>query len=230
MPTLPIQNVLNLKEAIRAEQLPEQTPRSLAALFASCTRMTLIRADKDGFLVPIRRGGGRTVYYDRANLLRWMGINPGETVKVALAERVVRRKRILDVTIPQERRASEQGRQLVDNVAITKSERASLLQVARLRSRVAKDQVAAFAAKLKADFEKQLDAHTLGQRQDVVRDGEADGEGEARSSGASLCAIANSGPRMERAVFELVLARARQQARKIAKSSCEDWRHRKSTR
>ena len=35
----------------------------------------------------------------------------------------------------------------------------SLLQVARLRARVAKDQVVAFAAKLKADFEKQLDAH-----------------------------------------------------------------------
>ena len=81
MPTSPVQNVLNLKEAIRAEQLPEQTPRSLAALFASCTRMTLMRAEKAGYLVPIRRGGGRTVYYDRANLLRWMGIDPRETVK-----------------------------------------------------------------------------------------------------------------------------------------------------
>ena len=44
------------------------------------------------------------------------------------------------------------------NGAITKSERDSLLQVARLRTRVAKDQVVSFAAKLKADFEKQLDA------------------------------------------------------------------------
>ena len=42
---------------------------------------------------------------------------------------------------------------------ITKSERDSLLQVARLRARVAKDQVVAYAAKLTADFEKQLDAH-----------------------------------------------------------------------
>ena len=33
------------------------------------------------------------------------------------------------------------------------------LQVARLRARVAKDQVVAYAAKLTADFEKQLDAH-----------------------------------------------------------------------
>ncbi len=41
---------------------------------------------------------------------------------------------------------------------MTQSERSSLLQVARLRARVAKDQVVAFAAKLKADFEKQLDA------------------------------------------------------------------------
>jgi hypothetical protein len=81
MPTLPIQEALNLQEAIRAEQLPEQTPRSLAARFALCTRMTLIRAEKDGYLVPIRRGGGRTVYYDRANLLRWMGLDPRETVK-----------------------------------------------------------------------------------------------------------------------------------------------------
>ena len=52
----------------------------------------------------------------------------------------------------------DDGRQHFDG-AITKSERASLLQVARLRARVAKDQVVAFAAKLKADFEKQLDAH-----------------------------------------------------------------------
>jgi hypothetical protein len=42
---------------------------------------------------------------------------------------------------------------------ISRSERDSLLQVVRLRARVAKDQVVAFAAKLKADFEKQLDAH-----------------------------------------------------------------------
>ena len=42
---------------------------------------------------------------------------------------------------------------------ITKGERDSLLQVARLRARVAKDQVAASAAKLRADFERQLDAH-----------------------------------------------------------------------
>ena len=58
-----------------------------------------------------------------------------------------------------EDRPGDQGRQLAENGAITKSERASLLQVARLRARVAKDQVAAFAAKLRADFEKQLDAH-----------------------------------------------------------------------
>jgi hypothetical protein len=41
---------------------------------------------------------------------------------------------------------------------ITKSERDSLMQVARLRARIAKDQVIAYAAKLKADFESQLDA------------------------------------------------------------------------
>jgi hypothetical protein len=76
-----MQNVLNLKEAIRPEQLPKQTPRSLAALFASCSRMTLIRAEKDGYLVPIRRGASRNVYYDRANLLQWMGLDPRETIK-----------------------------------------------------------------------------------------------------------------------------------------------------
>jgi hypothetical protein len=48
---------------------------------------------------------------------------------------------------------------IASNGGITKGERDSLLQVARLRARVAKDQVVAFAAKLKADFEKQLDAH-----------------------------------------------------------------------
>jgi hypothetical protein len=47
------------------------------------------------------------------------------------------------------------------NGAITKKERDSLLQVARLRTRVAKDKVISFAAKLKADFEQQLDAHYL---------------------------------------------------------------------
>ena len=81
MPTAPIRNVLNLKEAIRPEQLPMQIPRSMGALAASCSRMTLIRAEKEGYLVPIRRGGGRVVYYDRANFLRWMGVDPRETVK-----------------------------------------------------------------------------------------------------------------------------------------------------
>jgi len=42
---------------------------------------------------------------------------------------------------------------------INRSERDSLLQVARLRARVAKDQVVAYAAKLKANFEQQLDAY-----------------------------------------------------------------------
>jgi hypothetical protein len=83
MPTLPIRNVLKLKESIRVEQLPVQIPRSLGALAASCSRMTLIRAEKEGFLVPIRRGGGRIVYYDRTNFLRWMGIDPRETAKRA---------------------------------------------------------------------------------------------------------------------------------------------------
>ena len=80
MPTSPILNMLKLKEAIRAEQLPAQVPRSLAALFAPCHRMTLIRAEKAGYLVPIRRGTSRTVYYDKSNLLRWMGLDPRETV------------------------------------------------------------------------------------------------------------------------------------------------------
>ena len=79
MLTSPVRNVLNLKEAIRPEQLPMQIPRSLAALFASCNRMTLIRAEKDGYLVPIRRGASRNVFYDRSNLLRWMGLDPRET-------------------------------------------------------------------------------------------------------------------------------------------------------
>ena len=53
----------------------------------------------------------------------------------------------------QQERQSAEG----NNGGITRSERDSLLQVACLRARVAKDQVVAFAAKLKADFEKQLD-------------------------------------------------------------------------
>ena len=72
-----------------------------------------------------------------------------------------------------EDRPGDQGRQLAENGAITKSERASLLQVARLRARVAKDQVVAFAAKLRADFEKQLDvwrcaAHSLARLRFVL--------------------------------------------------------------
>ena len=81
MPTAPIQNVLNLKESIRPEQLPVQVPRSMAVLFAACHKITLIRAEKDGYLVPIRRGESRNVYYDRSNLLRWMGLEPRETVR-----------------------------------------------------------------------------------------------------------------------------------------------------
>ena len=42
---------------------------------------------------------------------------------------------------------------------ITKSERDDLLQIVRGRARLAKDQVVAYGSKLKADFEKQLDAH-----------------------------------------------------------------------
>ena len=45
------------------------------------------------------------------------------------------------------------------NGAITRSERDNLLQIVRGRARLAKDQVVAYGAKLKADFEKQLDAH-----------------------------------------------------------------------
>ena len=44
------------------------------------------------------------------------------------------------------------------NGAMTKGERDSSLQVARLRTRVAKDQAVSYATKLKADFEKRLDA------------------------------------------------------------------------
>jgi hypothetical protein len=54
-----------------------QISRALGEVVASCNRMTMIRAEKEGYLVPIRRPGGRTVFYDRANFLRWMGIDPG---------------------------------------------------------------------------------------------------------------------------------------------------------
>ena len=74
MPTSPIRNILKLKEAIRPEQLPAQVPRSLAALFALCHRMTLIRAEKDGYLVPIRRGMSRNVYYDKSNSFAGWGL------------------------------------------------------------------------------------------------------------------------------------------------------------
>jgi hypothetical protein len=87
--TRPIRKVLKLKEAIRLEQLPMQIPRSMGAVAATCCTMTLIRAERDGYLVPIRRGKGRIVYYDRANFLRWMGIDPGVTT---LAARAAKRK------------------------------------------------------------------------------------------------------------------------------------------
>ena len=62
-----------------------QIPRSMGAVAATCCTMTLIRAERDGYLVPIRRGKGRTVFYDRANFLRWMGIDPGESTLKARA-------------------------------------------------------------------------------------------------------------------------------------------------
>ena len=77
MLTLPIRKVFKLKEAIRPEQLPMQIPRAMGAVAATCSTMTLIRVEKAGYLVPKRRGGGRTVFYDRANFLCWMGIDPG---------------------------------------------------------------------------------------------------------------------------------------------------------
>ena len=52
MPTSPIRNVLKLKEAIRPEQLPVQVPRSMAILFAACHKITLLRAEKDGYPFP----------------------------------------------------------------------------------------------------------------------------------------------------------------------------------
>ena len=42
---------------------------------------------------------------------------------------------------------------------MTKSDRDSLLQIARQRARVAKTDAASYAAKLRADFEHQLDTH-----------------------------------------------------------------------
>jgi hypothetical protein len=81
MPTSSIKKILELPVAIKPEQLPLRVPRRLGALFAACHIRTLVRAEKAGLLVPLRRGSpSGHVCYDRSNFLRWCGIDPREAL------------------------------------------------------------------------------------------------------------------------------------------------------
>jgi hypothetical protein len=62
-----------LKKAIGIEQLPVLVPRAVAADFGILSKRTLIRAEQDGRLTPIRRGS-QAVSYRREELLRFLGI------------------------------------------------------------------------------------------------------------------------------------------------------------
>ena len=97
------------------------------------------------------------------------------------------------------------------NGAMTKGERDSLLQVARLRTRVAKDQAVSYAAKLKADFEKQLDASYPWDSDETWSEMAKLMEKRKEGSTGSSCRSKSRAwhPRMGRAVFALVLARSR---------------------
>lgn len=89
MATSPIRKTLELPEAIRPEQLPLRVPRRLGALFAAVHIRTLVRAEKLGLLVPLRRGSSSGhVVYDRSNFLRWCGIDPREATKPTARDRL----------------------------------------------------------------------------------------------------------------------------------------------
>jgi hypothetical protein len=65
--------------------------------------------------------------------------------------------RSTDTTQELAAQASRERRLTVSFQTMTKSERESLLQVVRLRAKVAKSDATAYSAKLRADFEQQLD-------------------------------------------------------------------------
>ena len=58
---------------IRLEQLPVLVPRAVAADFAVVSVRTLMRAERDGKLTPIRRGD-QAVSYRRDEFLKFLGI------------------------------------------------------------------------------------------------------------------------------------------------------------
>ena len=76
---------------IELEQLPRFIPRVLAARFASLSTRSLLRHEGHG-LTPIRRGQ-QTIYYERGEFLRWLGIQPPDAPVTAPAMRQPRKAR-----------------------------------------------------------------------------------------------------------------------------------------
>ena len=65
---------LLLERPIQREELPVLIPRGVAADFAVCSKRTLIRAERDGKLTPVRRGN-QSVSYRRGEFLKFLGIS-----------------------------------------------------------------------------------------------------------------------------------------------------------
>jgi hypothetical protein len=66
-----------LDKPVEIWQLPPLIPRSIGAAFALLSVRTLVRNEKAGGLTPIRRGP-QSVYYERGQFLKWLGIEPSE--------------------------------------------------------------------------------------------------------------------------------------------------------
>ena len=66
-----------LDKPVEIWQLPPLIPRSIAAAFALLSVRTLVRNEKGGGLTPIRCGP-QSVYYERGQFLKWLGIEPSE--------------------------------------------------------------------------------------------------------------------------------------------------------
>jgi hypothetical protein len=66
-------NMLQPQKAITVEQIPEFVPRPLASVFGFISKRTLLRAERDGKLTPIRRGV-QNVLYRKDELLKFLGI------------------------------------------------------------------------------------------------------------------------------------------------------------
>jgi hypothetical protein len=75
-----------LERPIEIEELPPIVPRPVAAAFSLLNPRTLLRAEEEGKLTPIKRGK-QSVSYRRDELLRFLGLTKSKAEPPPLHQR-----------------------------------------------------------------------------------------------------------------------------------------------